>query len=66
MKLPPGVPVSSWLTYVHVKDVDERTAKAKELGATVAMPAMDIPQIGRFSVIMDPTGAAIALFKGAM
>jgi hypothetical protein len=29
------------------------------------MVPTDIPNIGRFSVIADPTGASIALFKGA-
>jgi predicted enzyme related to lactoylglutathione lyase len=65
MKLPPNVPVSHWLAYVHVADVDASTRNAKELGAQVHMQPMDIPKIGRFSVIADPTGAAIALFKGS-
>ncbi len=29
------------------------------------VPPTDIPNIGRFSVIIDPTGAAIAIIKGA-
>jgi predicted enzyme related to lactoylglutathione lyase len=29
------------------------------------MPPMDIPNIGRFSVSTDPTGAVFALFRGA-
>ena len=66
MKLPPGVPHASWLAYVAVADVDGSTRNAKELAATVQMPPADIPGIGRFSVISDPTGAAIALFKGTM
>ena len=40
------------------------TEKAKELGATVHMPPTDIPEVGRFSVLQDPSGAAFALFKG--
>ena len=46
-------------------DVDQSTRNAKELGGTTAMPPTDIPKIGRFSIIKDTTGAAIALFKGA-
>ncbi len=64
MKLPPNVPHPNWLTYVHVTDVDASTRNAKEIGAQVYMQPMDIPNIGRFSVIADPTNAAIALFKG--
>jgi uncharacterized protein len=54
-----------WTGYVGVDDVDASTEKAKGLGATVCMPPMDIPTVGRFSVIQDPGGAVIALFRGA-
>lgn len=69
MKMPPSVPAtmpSHWLTYVLVKDVDTSTRNAREIGARVLMEPMDIPKIGRFSVIADPTGAAVALFTGRM
>jgi predicted enzyme related to lactoylglutathione lyase len=66
MKPPPGAPAQAhWLSYLHVKNVDESTRNAKELGADVKMQPMDIPNIGRFSVLLDPTGAAIAFFTGA-
>jgi predicted enzyme related to lactoylglutathione lyase len=65
MKMPPMVPQASWLPYLAVKEVDAATRNAKELGAQVHMPPTDIPKIGRFSVIGDPTGASIALFTGA-
>jgi predicted enzyme related to lactoylglutathione lyase len=67
MKTPPNVPAPPhWMTYVHVKNVDESTRNAKEIGAKVMMEPMDIPKIGRFSVIQDPTGAVISLFTGGM
>jgi predicted enzyme related to lactoylglutathione lyase len=59
-----GVP-PNWLSYLGTDDIDASTEKAKELGATVHMPPTDIPNVGRFSVAQDPTGAAFALFKGA-
>jgi uncharacterized protein len=55
----------SWLGYVLVDDVDATTDKAKGLGGSVHMPPMDIPDIGRFSVIADPQGAALGLFRWA-
>ena len=58
-----GVP-PNWLVYIGTEDVDASAGKAKELGATVHMPPTDIPNVGRFAVLMDPTGAAFALFKG--
>ena len=57
-----GVP-PHWGIYVTVADCDERTAKAKELGANVCVPPTDIPNVGRFSVIADAQNAVFALIK---
>ena len=56
---PPG-----WLGYVGVEDVDASTAEAARLGATVHVEPRDIPDVGRFSVIADPQGAVLALYRG--
>ena len=61
----PGAP-SAWLAYVQVDDIAASTAKAKELGATIMKDATEIPGIGSFSVLLDPTGAALALFQPKM
>jgi predicted enzyme related to lactoylglutathione lyase len=52
-----------WLNYVNVADVDASAKKAVSLGATVLSPTMDIPGAGRFSVIQDPQGGMLALFR---
>ena len=52
-----------WLGYVYADDVDALTKKAESLGAKTFVAPSDIPTIGRFSVIADPQGAVIALFK---
>jgi predicted enzyme related to lactoylglutathione lyase len=63
MKHPmPGAP-SAWLAYVLVDDIAAATKKAKSLGATIAKDVTEIPEVGSFSVIVDPTGAALALWK---
>jgi predicted enzyme related to lactoylglutathione lyase len=54
-----------WLVYIGTEDVDATTARAKELGATVFVEPADIPNIGRFSVLQDPAGAAFGLYKSA-
>jgi predicted enzyme related to lactoylglutathione lyase len=54
-----------WTGYVGVDDLDAATEKAKELGGLQYRPPADIPNIGRFSIIGDPQGAMIALFKYA-
>lgn len=56
---------SHWLAYVDVANVDAATKKAGELGATVQVPGMNIPGIGRFGVFQDPTGATLAVFQRA-
>jgi predicted enzyme related to lactoylglutathione lyase len=53
-----------WNIYFAVADVDESLAKAQSLGGNVVVPAMDIPDIGRFGGITDPQGAFFSIFKG--
>jgi len=60
----PGAP-SNWLAYVNVDDIVASTAKAKTLGATILKDVTEVMGMGSFSIIMDPTGATIALWKAA-
>ncbi|HEY4117203.1 MAG TPA: VOC family protein [Byssovorax sp.] len=53
----------SWLAYCSTDDVDAAAAKATKLGGKVMMPATDIPKVGRFAVVLDAQGAALAPFK---
>ncbi len=65
MKTPPeaaGTP-SQWGAYVTVDDVDAQSEKAKALGGAVLVAPTDIPNVGRFSVIQDPTGATLNLIS---
>jgi uncharacterized protein len=63
MKNPmPGVH-SSWLAYVLVADAVAATEKARSLGAKICKEVTEIPGIGWFSVITDPTGATLALWQ---
>jgi uncharacterized protein len=47
-----------------VDDVDAATERAKQLGGKVSVEPSSIANLGRCSVIVDPTGAAIALHRG--
>lgn len=60
----PGQP-SAWLAYVLVDDVKASTKKAASLGATVLKDVMEVPGMGQFSIITDPTGAALGLWETA-
>jgi predicted enzyme related to lactoylglutathione lyase len=60
--LPAGVP-PHWLPYVAVDDVDATIARARKLGATIPVSPKDIPGVGRFGVMVDPTSAILAIIK---
>jgi predicted enzyme related to lactoylglutathione lyase len=60
----PAAP-SMWLPYVNVADCDAKAAQAAELGGQVMFGPADIPGIGRFAILQDPTGAALAIMKPA-
>jgi predicted enzyme related to lactoylglutathione lyase len=49
--------------YVFVDDPDATIARAKRLGAKIPMAVDDIPEVGRFGVMHDPTGAVLAVMK---
>jgi predicted enzyme related to lactoylglutathione lyase len=57
-----GMP-SAWLSYITVQSVDETTARARELGATVLADAFDVMDVGRMSLLGDPTGAMFAAWQ---
>jgi predicted enzyme related to lactoylglutathione lyase len=50
-----------WMSYIAVDNVDARWVQALQLGAAPIHPPHDIPEVGRFCIIADPTGATIAL-----
>lgn len=53
-----------WIGYVAVDSVDDAAAHAQRLGGRTFVPPQDIPGVGRFSIVCDPQGAVLALFKG--
>jgi predicted enzyme related to lactoylglutathione lyase len=59
-QFPPQVP-PHWLSYIAVDDVDARYQRALALGAESVHPPSDIPQVGRFCIIKDPTGGVVSL-----
>ena len=58
----PGAP-SEWLPYVAVDDIQSATEKARKLGAKVMKDVTEVPDMGWFSIITDPTGAHLGLWK---
>jgi predicted enzyme related to lactoylglutathione lyase len=62
MRQMPGGP-SGWLAYVEVDDIHAATQKAESLGGKVVKDITEVPGMGWFSFIQDPTGALLGLWK---
>jgi predicted enzyme related to lactoylglutathione lyase len=54
-----------WLIYVNVEDLEKSIAKCVELGGQVISGPKGMGGQGRYCVIRDPAGAALALFEPA-
>jgi uncharacterized protein len=54
-----------WMAHVATPDVDATTRDAKARGANVCVAPVDIPGVGRYSIINDPQGGTLALFQSA-
>jgi len=63
MKNPAPDMTDHWFPYVLVDDIAASTKKAQFLGATIREDITEIPDMGWFSVIADPTGAVFGLWQ---
>jgi len=55
----------NWTVYFGVDNVDAAIKKAESLGGSTVVPAMDIPEIGRFAGLQDSQGAMFSVFQPA-
>lgn len=62
---PPEMPVSAWLYYIMVEDVDRSVERVKELGGQVLNGPMEVPGGDRIAQCADPQGAIFALHSAA-
>ncbi len=53
----------NWTVYLSIADIEATTQKVKDLGGQVLMELHDAGEVGRFSVILDPQGAAVTLIQ---
>ncbi len=58
----PGAP-TLWIPYVVVDDLVAATNKAKSLGAKIIKENQNVPDMGAFSIITDPTGGTLGLWE---
>lgn len=54
---------SAWSTYVTVEDADATFTAAVGAGATALLEPMDVLDVGRMAIMMDPTGAAFSVWQ---
>lgn len=54
-----------WMAYVAVENVDKIAADAEGLGGKILVPPTDIPGVGRFVCVQDPTGAVLCFMTFA-
>ncbi|MDX1794797.1 hypothetical protein SFC82_14200 [Legionella pneumophila] len=51
------------MAYIYVQDVSEALKKAKQHGAQEVKGITQAGEMGRFAIIVDPTGAHVALWE---
>ena len=64
MQMPAEIPAqvpSHWMAYIAVDDVDACAARVTKLGGQILHGPQDVPGVGRFVCIQDPTGAVVSL-----
>jgi uncharacterized protein len=64
MRAPQGVQ-PMWVVYWVVTNCDQSVGKARQLGAQIVTPPVDVPGVGRIGMFADPTGALVAVFQAA-
>lgn len=64
MAMPPGAPFPSmWGAYIYSADVDADVKRVEKAGGSQCKAPEDIPGVGRFAAVADPSGSMFYLFK---
>lgn len=53
----------AWSTYVSVADADATAAAVREAGGNVIAEPMDVMDLGRMAIFVDPTGAVFGIWQ---
>ncbi|HMG52342.1 MAG TPA: VOC family protein [Kofleriaceae bacterium] len=53
----------AWLPYVQVASADQTADKAVRLGLTIVVPPTQIPNVGRFAILVDGQGAGTGILQ---
>ena len=52
-----------WLAYITVDDCDAKAREVEKLGGKLLVPPTEVPTVGRFCVVQDPTGGVVSVIK---
>ena len=52
-----------WAIYFAVGNCDQTLDKAKNLGGKIEVPPMEVENVGRFAILMDPQGGHFAVIQ---
>lgn len=56
-------PTSAWVVYLEVADVRAHIAKATALGARLLVDVTEVPGVGWFGLLADPSGATFGVVQ---
>ena len=62
----PDQPVSQWLSFMSVADVDRAVQQVRAAGGSVVAGPLDLPNVGRGAVVLDPDGAPLGLLRSSI
>jgi len=63
---PPGAPEHAhWISHLQVADAKASSEKVKSLGGRIAKEAFKVGDFGTMAIVVDPAGAAFALWQPA-
>ncbi len=52
-----------WMTYVSVAGADDTAQRVKDAGGSVIVEPMDVMDLGRMAIFVDPTGAVFGVWE---
>jgi len=62
----PDQPVSQWLSFMSVADVDRAVQQVRSAGGSVVAGPLELPNVGRGAVVLDPDGAPLGLLRSSL
>jgi uncharacterized protein len=63
MEKPADMPVSAWMLYFRVANLDQAVADAQRLGGSPLFPPFEVDEIGRIVWATDVTGAVFSMIE---